>query len=170
MTSEINFTIENFEQYHSYQLSNKIIIILQGSIIFNNDIFTKNFICECENVIITPLLPTKLLIINYPCFKNKSHSLNNFKKGWFLGNFYPTIDKNERIELGLLHFKKNENLNQDLNEIFNENQNETTQETFLIKGKIKTNDKFINENEFFHFSSNIEFLTDCEIFFIKTPS
>lgn len=153
--------------YFTYQFKNKIMIILEGSLLFNSQNIGKNSICECENIVTTIISPTKLILIDYKCPINYIHNRNSFIRGWFIGNFKPSIDQNEDIEYGLLHHKQNEKWDFHYH-------SQAIETNYLIKGSMKVNDQIINEGSIFIFDKNQiscpEFITDCEIFCIKTPS
>lgn len=88
----------------------------------------------------------------------KIDNLDRFKRGWIIGNFEPSLLKNTGIELAVMKGKKGDGPGD-----YHYHQN-CTEINVLIKGKVKVNDKIINENEIFIFEplvpSIYEYLED----------
>lgn len=93
--------------------------------------------------------------------------LDKMFRGWFIGDFEPSVFKTSAFEIGYLYHKKDEYWPAHYHEKIDEY-------NLLIKGKMLVNDKIINENEIFIIPkgivSNPKFLEDSYIICIKTPS
>ena len=97
----------------------------------------------------------------------KKHNLNEFWRGWMIGNFEPSLLKTDQFEVGLLTHPKGE--------IWPKHYHaKHTEYNLLIKGKMCIQEQIINEGEIFVLTpneiSNAEFLEDCLILCIKQPS
>jgi NDP-sugar pyrophosphorylase family protein len=95
--------------------------------------------------------------------------LENFINGWFIGDFEPSILKNSGIELAVMNKKKGIGFHD-----FHYHEN-CTEINVLIKGKMKVNNKIINENDIFLFNPNVpsiyEYIDDCTfVVFKNKPS
>lgn len=44
----------------------------------------------------------------------KKYHLNQMTKGWFVGNFYPTIINTDAIEIGIKYYPKNFQISDDV--------------------------------------------------------
>ena len=95
------------------------------------------------------------------------YKLSDMKRGWFIGDFNPSILKTKEFEVGYLFHKKNEKWPVHLHE-------KSIEYNVLIKGKMRVNGETINEKEIFIFEKNEivrpEFLEDCELIVVKVPS
>lgn len=93
--------------------------------------------------------------------------LNNYTRGWFIGNFKPSILPTEQFEVALLTHQKNEYHAPHYHAI-------ATEYNLVIEGIIQVNGKVFQQNDIFIFlpkeTAHVEFLTDCKILCIKTPS
>lgn len=107
-------------------------------------------------------------------YLNKNNKLNiekyNIKdmfRGWFIGNFEPSVYKTNNFEVGYLLHKKGEMWDVHYHEY-------TTEINLLIEGKMILNNIEINKNEIFIINKNNIaapiFLEDCYIICIKVPS
>jgi hypothetical protein len=95
------------------------------------------------------------------------HNLTDFWRGWFIGNFEPSIFKTDQFEVGLLTHTKGE--------IWPKHYHaEHTEYNLLIKGSMKICGELIQEREIFVLTpmeiADPEFLEDCLILCIKRPS
>jgi dTDP-glucose pyrophosphorylase len=107
--------------------------------------------------------------LNYKGLNVEIFKLENFKNGWIIGDFEPSILKNSGVELAVMNKKKGKGIN---NFHYHENCMEIN---VLIKGKMLVNDKIINENDIFIFNKNVpsiyEYLEDCVfVVFKNKPS
>lgn len=97
----------------------------------------------------------------------KIFNFNDMKGGWFVGNFEPSAYKNDLFEVSFKKHFKNEKWNAHYHTCI-------TEINLLIKGKIKFQDKILCENDIFvvypYEISDPEFLEDCEMVVVKTPS
>jgi dTDP-glucose pyrophosphorylase len=92
--------------------------------------------------------------------------LEDMFRGWFIGNFEPSVYKNCTFEVGYLSHKKNEIWDVHYH-------NNLTEINLLIEGKMILNDIEINKNEIFVINKKDIacpiFLEDCRIICIKIP-
>jgi len=97
----------------------------------------------------------------------KKANIKDFWRGWFIGNFEPTVLKTEDFEVGFLFHAKNEKWAHHYHKI-------GTEYNLLVKGKMILQGQEINEGEIFIMEPNdisdAEFLEDCYVVCIKTPS
>ena len=97
----------------------------------------------------------------------KTFSLDEFYRGWFIGDFEPSIIKTKLFEVGLLSHRKGEKWPAHFHEFL-------TEYNLLIKGKMIINGTSICKNQIFIFKpgevADPVFLEDCEILCIKIPS
>jgi mannose-6-phosphate isomerase-like protein (cupin superfamily) len=93
--------------------------------------------------------------------------VNNYTRGWLIGNFEPSIRKETEYEVGLLNHKKNEKW------AFHYHK-ESTEINILLSGKMVINNKELKAGHVFIFDKNIIacpiFLDNCKIICIKIPS
>ncbi len=96
----------------------------------------------------------------------KVTSLANFKNGWFVGNFEPSMFKTEQFEVGIIHHKKGEE--------WPCHYHTGTEINYLVSGKIRMHGQVLFTGDVFMFEpyevADPEFLTDCTVVVIKTPS
>jgi dTDP-glucose pyrophosphorylase len=97
--------------------------------------------------------------LNYKGLNIDIFNLDNFVNGWIIGDFEPSILKNTGVELAVMNKKKGVGVND-----FHYHEN-CIEVNVLIKGKMRINDKIINENDVFVFHPNVpsiyEYLEDC---------
>lgn len=88
-------------------------------------------------------------------------------RGWFIGNFEPSILKTKEFEVGLLTHSKGEYWAPHYHEFSDEY-------NLLISGKMIIQKKEINEGDIFVLKkkeiADPIFLEDCVVLVIKTPS
>ncbi len=70
----------------------------------------------------------------------KYANLNEMIGGWFLGDFEPSIYKTNQFEVGIKEYKKGNKELKHLHKI-------ATEITVIIRGKVKMNNKLINEGQ-----------------------
>lgn len=97
------------------------------------------------------------------------YNLENFTRGWFIGDFEPSLLKNSGIELAVMNKKKGVGIDD-----FHYHEN-CIEINILIKGKMKINNKLIKENNIFVFNPYVpsvyEYLEDCTfVVFKNKPS
>ena len=94
-------------------------------------------------------------------------NLSDYTRGWLIGNFTPSIEKNIEYEIAYLsHAKKS---------FWNYHYHKLSKEiNILVKGKMIINNIIYMQNDIFIIDKNIIscpiFLDDCEIICIKIPS
>lgn len=97
----------------------------------------------------------------------KTFNLENFTRGWFIGDFEPSIFKTSQFEVGLLFHKKGEDKSSHYHKI-------ATEYNVLIKGKMEINSVIIEEGTIFIIEPGEIvkpiFYEDCSILCVKSPS
>ena len=93
--------------------------------------------------------------------------IEDFDRGWFIGNFEPSILKTKDFEVGVLTHKKGE--------VWLAHYHEFSDEyNYLISGKMIIQGKEINEGDIFvlykYEIADPIFLEDCSVLVIKKPS
>ena len=127
--------------------------------------FDKNTITDNNNILKNNYM--KLTIFDGYISQNKSWSYNEFIRGWFIGDFFQSIIKTNKYEIGLLTHNKNEiwdfHYHKEADEI-----------NFLLEGRMIINENILEKNSLFIIQKNQitcpKFLEDCKIICIKIPS
>lgn len=97
----------------------------------------------------------------------KIGKLSDMKGGWMIGNFDPSILKTTSFEVGVHKYTKGQywapHFHQHMDEY-----------NYMIRGTMKIKEQIVTEGDYFIISrgeiANPEFITDCEVLIIKTPS
>ena len=95
------------------------------------------------------------------------YKIEDFFRGWFIGDFDPSVYKTELFEVGILDHKKGE--------VWAAHYHEHSIEmTYLISGKMILQGKELVAGDIFVLQqfevADPEFLEDCKLVVIKTPS
>lgn len=94
-------------------------------------------------------------------------NVDNFIKGWLVGDFKPSIINSKDIEVGLKYYKKGDKETSHVHKII-------TEYTIVVSGKIRMNDKVYYEKEIVEIlpntSTDFESLEDSITLVIKSPS
>jgi NDP-sugar pyrophosphorylase family protein len=157
------FTINFNNSNEKITIINKLFIVIKGKTNVDVNIFISN------NREITFLESTYYILFNLNSKNiiNKDIVLNEYKRGWILGNFIPSIEINKDIEIGYLCHLKNSIWDFHYHK-------ESIEINFLVKGKMKINNIEYNEQDIFTIEKNIVscplFTEDCYIICIKIPS
>lgn len=97
----------------------------------------------------------------------ETYRIEDFYRGWFIGNFNPSIHKTDQFEIGLLSHKKDEVWPSHYHKI-------ATEFNLLVSGVMTLNDVQIKPGDIFVISpgevADPKFLEDCKILVVKTPS
>jgi hypothetical protein len=93
--------------------------------------------------------------------------LKDFTRGWFIGNFEPSVLRQELFEVGLLQHSKGEHWPKHFQKI-------ATEYNVLVEGSMEINGEKILPGDIF-IVEPLEtiapiFLEDCKVLVIKTPS
>jgi len=95
------------------------------------------------------------------------HNIKDFWRGWFIGNFEPSILKTDQFEVGMLTHAKGETWAKHYHKI-------GTEYNLLLKGRMNICNQEINEGEIFILEPNEIadpiFLEDCIVLCVKAPS
>jgi quercetin dioxygenase-like cupin family protein len=93
--------------------------------------------------------------------------LEDFKGGWFLGNFEPTLLKTEQFEVAVHRYKKGQQWPKHYHEF-------TTEYNCVISGRMRIQDTIFADGDLFVIHpmevADPEFLEDCVLVIVKTPS
>lgn len=94
-------------------------------------------------------------------------NVNEYIKGWLVGNFEPSLINSKDIEVGLKYYKKGDKESSHVHKII-------TEYTIVVSGKIKMNDEVYIEKDIVtilpNVPTNFESLEDSITLVIKTPS
>lgn len=94
-------------------------------------------------------------------------NVNEYTKGWLVGNFEPSLINSKDIEVGLKYYKKGDKESSHVHKII-------TEYTIVVSGKIKMNDEVYIEKDIVkilpNIPTNFESLEDSITLVIKTPS
>jgi quercetin dioxygenase-like cupin family protein len=97
----------------------------------------------------------------------KKYKLSEFYRGWFIGNFNPSIFKTEHFEVGILEHKKGEVWPAHYHKI-------GTEYNVLIVGHMSVAGNDIRSGDIFVFDpgdvADPIFHEDCQILCVKVPS
>jgi quercetin dioxygenase-like cupin family protein len=93
--------------------------------------------------------------------------IEDYKGGWFIGNFEPSSFKTKDFEVCFKHHTKGEKWDIHYHKV-------GTEINYLVKGKMKIQKVELNEGDVFvlypYEVADPEFLEDCTVLIIKTPS
>lgn len=93
--------------------------------------------------------------------------LNNFTKGWFIGDFEPSLFPNKDFEVAVKYYKAGDRESAHHHKI-------ATEYTVIVKGKAVMNGKEINEGEIVTIAANeitdFNVLEDTITVVVKLPS
>jgi|TARA_R110000803_G_scaffold139117_1_gene205795 quercetin dioxygenase-like cupin family protein len=97
----------------------------------------------------------------------KTYKLDDFYKGWIMGNFDPALIRTTEFEVGI-HTHKKGGPSEPHYQLTSYEYN------VIIKGKLIANEKTLSDGDIFVYDPNIvchvEFLEDTTIVCVKTPS
>ena len=97
----------------------------------------------------------------------KIYKINDMKRGWFIGDFEPSVLKTKEFEVGILTHNKGEYWAPHYHEFSDEY-------NVLLKGKMTIQKKELNQGDIFVIEKNEladpDFLEDCIVLVVKTPS
>ena len=97
----------------------------------------------------------------------KSFDIRDFKDGWFIGNFLPSIHQTKEFEVSLKHFKKEDREPKHFQKTAHEI-------TLVVNGKIRLGDNFFEKGSIILIFpvevADFECIVDCEVICIKFPS
>ena len=97
----------------------------------------------------------------------KIHKLSDMTRGWFIGNFEPSVYKTNQFEVGVLFFPKGEKKPPHYHKF-------GTEYNVLLEGTFTTNDVTLVPGDIFIIEPNVivdpVFHEDCRILCVKIPS
>lgn len=95
------------------------------------------------------------------------HDLDSFFKGWVIGDFKPSLYKNNQVEVGVKKFLKGQ-VEPSHKQLI------ATEITIVISGKIRMNNLYFEENDIVEIPAgefaDFEAVTDSSLVCIKYPS
>jgi len=95
------------------------------------------------------------------------NNLENFFKGWIVGNFEPSLFKNREVEIGIKKYKAGDIEEEHYHKI-------STEYTIILSGQVKMLGKIFNQNDIVTIlpgqKNKFECIEECTILVIKTPS
>lgn len=158
-TNKQFFKIENLKRNNKIIVNNELIINISSN--YKNIFLTgENYMLNSdEDVCLLRVFNVNSIFTNI--------DINDYLRGWLIGNFNPSIKKETRYEIGLLTHTKMEKWQFHYHK-------ESTEINILIEGKMIINNIEINKGEIFIFNKNTIacpiFLEECKIICIKIPS
>lgn len=97
----------------------------------------------------------------------KIDKMSNMVGGWFVGDFDPSVYKTDQFEVCYKQHYKGEVWDNHYHKV-------ATEINYLIRGEMKINDTLLSQGDIFLIEpyeiSIPDFLTDCELIVVKTPS
>jgi dTDP-glucose pyrophosphorylase len=144
-------------------VSNKLFILISGKTNLGSNIFI------IDNIKLRFLEETKYILFHLNASKliNKSVDVTDYTRGWLIGDFYPSIEKNKNCEIGYLYHKK-------LSKWDYHYHKKSLEINIIIEGSMSINNVSYEPNDIFIINNNVIscpiFLEDCYIICIKIPS
>jgi len=97
----------------------------------------------------------------------KKQRIENMWRGWFIGNFEPSVLKTDQFEVGILLHKKGEVWPAHYHK-------EATEYNVLLDGRMRIAGEVLEAGDIFWFEpgdvADPEFLEDCRVCVVKRPS
>ena len=94
-------------------------------------------------------------------------NIDQYFKGWFVGDFFPSIYRNTSFEIGHHKHQKGEPTYPHYHKV-------TTELNYIIKGELKVSGQILREGDMWIYEANevsdVEFLSDVELIVIRWPS
>ena len=95
------------------------------------------------------------------------HKIENFVKGWFIGNFDPVVHKTDQVEVAYQTHEAGEHHDIHYHK-------KSREYNYLIRGKMVINEQELNAGDIFILEpyevSEPTFLTDVELIVVRVPS
>lgn len=92
--------------------------------------------------------------------------IENFNRGWFIGNFDPAIYKTREFEVGILTHTKGEE--------WKAHYHTSIEINYIIQGQMLMHGKLLQQGDVFVMEpyevADPQFLTDCVVVVVKAPS
>jgi hypothetical protein len=97
----------------------------------------------------------------------KIYNLNNFTKGWFVGDFLPTIISSSDVEVAIKKYQAGDKEEAHFHKV-------ATEITAVVSGQVKMNELVINEGEIVLIATgeiaSFECITNAITVVVKLPS
>ncbi|MGI1988463.1 hypothetical protein [Shewanella glacialipiscicola] len=94
------------------------------------------------------------------------HNINDFVRGWFVGNFEPSLYKTEDVEVAVQYFKQGDKEASHCHKI-------ATELTLIVSGKARMKDKILNVGDIVKIApgefTDFEALEDTITTVVKLP-
>lgn len=96
----------------------------------------------------------------------KVSRIEDYKNGWFIGNFEPSVLKTKEFEVGIMQHKQGEE--------WPCHYHTGTEINYLVSGNLRIQKIVLQPGDIFMLEpyevADPEFLTDCTVVVVKTPS
>lgn len=93
-------------------------------------------------------------------------NLNDMTKGWFIGNFEPSLYKTNDVEVAVKSYKRGDKEAKHYHKL-------ATEFTLILSGKVKMNNKVYSQNQIVKIepgeATDFECLEDCSNVVVKIP-
>jgi len=97
----------------------------------------------------------------------KTSRITDFKAGWFIGDFEPTLLKTKEFEVAHHHYKAGTKSTPHYHAI-------ATEYNYIVRGWLNAGGEDLMSGDIFIYEPNdvaqVEFLADTDLIIIKTPS
>lgn len=97
----------------------------------------------------------------------KLSKINQFKNGWIVGDFTPSLFISDQVDIGILNCEKGHVADGHYHKLH-------TEYNVIIYGKAKINNLILSEGDIFVYEpydkSHVEYLEDTKLLVIKTPA
>ncbi len=94
------------------------------------------------------------------------YQLSNFTKGWFVGNFNPTLLASDAVEVAVKHYKAGESESAHLHKV-------ATELTLIVSGRVRMSGEEVGAGEIIKIepgqATDFEPLTDVTTVVVKMP-
>ena len=97
----------------------------------------------------------------------KTDHISNFTRGWFIGNFEPSILQTEDFEVAIITHKQDEEIPKHFHPV-------ATEYNVMLSGRMWVNGRNLTKGDMFSFEPdeicNVQVLEDSEVLCVKVPS
>lgn len=97
----------------------------------------------------------------------KIHNIKDFKNGWMIGNFEPTMLKTENFEIAHHHYCADFVSQPHIHKV-------ATEYNYILKGLLEIEGQLLESGKIFVFEpgefKQVRFIYDTDLIIIKTPS
>ena len=97
----------------------------------------------------------------------KISNIDEYKNGWFVGDFSPTVLSTDACEVAIKYYKAGEKEDSHMHKV-------AIEVTAVVSGKVRMNDKEWSDGDIIHLDpgevTNFEAISDAITVVVKTPS